>query len=144
MPDLTIAETARVLGVSERTVRRWVASRRLDAYRIGGRVRVPERALRETYAPYETTGIGAAGAGAARTRAVPVTVGESAADNPLAAWLKSGREAWRAERRKRAMETIRLIAASTKPPRDENDTAEAYVRAFRDGREYDEDGPETT
>jgi excisionase family DNA binding protein len=140
---MTIAETARALGVSERTVRRWIAGGRLGAYRVGGRVRVPERAFREVYAPYGTTAIEAAGAGSVRTQTARVTVGDSAADNPLAAWLEDGREAWRAERRKRAIETIRRIAASARPPRDENDTAETYVRAFRDGREYDEDEPES-
>ena len=141
MTDMTIADTARVLGVSERTVRRWIANGRLDVYRIGGRIRVPERALREAYVPYGAATTDAAGRGSAHNQIEPPTTGNAAADDPVAAWLKGGREAWRTGRRRRAIDTIRRIAASTKPPRDEHDTAEAYVRAFRDGREYDEDEP---
>jgi excisionase family DNA binding protein len=140
---MTISDTARVLGVSERTVRRWIASGRLDVYRIGGRIRVPERALREACGPYGAATTDAAGPGSARNQIEPPTTGDSAADDPVVAWLKGGREGWRTERRQRAVKTIRQIAASSKPPRDEYDTAEAYVRAFRDGREYDEDEPES-
>jgi len=121
MPDMTIVETARALGVSERTVRRWIAGGRLGAYRVGGRVRVPERASREAYVPYGSQPVGPeAGPSAASPWPTP---------DPAVAWL-AGPER-KAERRRRAIERIKLIAATTLPPRDENDTVEAYIREDR-------------
>jgi excisionase family DNA binding protein len=38
----TIAQIAEVLGISERTVRRWVAGKLLIAHRINGLVRISE------------------------------------------------------------------------------------------------------
>ncbi len=52
MTDMTVAEVARVCGVTERTVRRWLREGRLPALRVGGRVRIPEHAVRELAAPY--------------------------------------------------------------------------------------------
>ena len=52
MTDHDIAETARLLGVSERTVRRWLKDGRLRGYRVGRRVRIPDRAVREAAQPY--------------------------------------------------------------------------------------------
>jgi excisionase family DNA binding protein len=37
---VSLAECARALGVSERTVRRLIAKRRLPAYKVGGQWRV--------------------------------------------------------------------------------------------------------
>jgi excisionase family DNA binding protein len=42
----TIAEVAERLGVSTRTVRRWIDNRRLIAHRIDGVVRIAENDLR--------------------------------------------------------------------------------------------------
>lgn len=38
MPNLTIAEAAEAVGVSQKTVRRWIASGDLPAYRLGGKL----------------------------------------------------------------------------------------------------------
>jgi excisionase family DNA binding protein len=42
----TVTETADMLRVATRTVRRWVASRELVAHRIGRAVRIADRDLR--------------------------------------------------------------------------------------------------
>jgi excisionase family DNA binding protein len=52
MTDMTVADVARVCGVTERTVRRWLREGRLPAIRVGGRVRVSDRAVRELAASY--------------------------------------------------------------------------------------------
>ncbi len=52
MTDMTVSDVARACGVTERTVRRWLREGRLPARRVGGRVRIPERAVRELAAPY--------------------------------------------------------------------------------------------
>ncbi len=52
MTDMTVADVARVCGVTERTVRRWLREGRLPALRVGGRVRIPGHAVRELAAPY--------------------------------------------------------------------------------------------
>lgn len=39
--DLTVAETAQEIQVHPQTVYRWIAERRIRAYRIGRAVRVP-------------------------------------------------------------------------------------------------------
>lgn len=48
----TIAETAEMLRVSTRTVRRWIDSGRLVAHAIGGVVRIAESDLRAFLAVY--------------------------------------------------------------------------------------------
>ena len=53
MTDMTVAEAAVAAGVSERTMRRWIRDGRLaGCYKVGGRVRIPERAIREVAEPY--------------------------------------------------------------------------------------------
>jgi excisionase family DNA binding protein len=44
---VSLAEAARALGVSERTVRRLVAKRQLPAYKVGGQWRVDLDEVRE-------------------------------------------------------------------------------------------------
>ena len=44
---VSLAECARALGVSERTVRRLVLARRVPAYRVGGQWRVDLDEVRE-------------------------------------------------------------------------------------------------
>jgi excisionase family DNA binding protein len=45
---VSLAEAARALGVSERTVRRLIAKRQLPAYKVGGQWRVDLDEVRET------------------------------------------------------------------------------------------------
>lgn len=115
MTDYDVAETARLLGVSERTIRRWLKEGRLAGYKVGGRVRIPERAALEAVAPY----------------------GEPAEDapvDPVVAWLTDPARAAEALRRRRLAAARRMdeIRATSRPPRDETETAEALVRAVRD------------
>ena len=116
MTDHDIAETARLLGVSERTVRRWLKDGRLRGYRVGRRVRIPDRAVREAAQPY-----GSDTAGSAATPADE--------PDPLITWL-FGPERVR-ERRRRAARVMDEIRARTKPPAGPDDTAEAYLRQSR-------------
>jgi excisionase family DNA binding protein len=44
---VSLAEAARALGVSERTVRRLIAKRQLPAYKVGGQWRVDLEEVRE-------------------------------------------------------------------------------------------------
>jgi len=111
---------ARILGVTERTVRRWLRDGRLAAYKVGGRIRIPEAAIREAAAPYDSD------AAASGSDAAPA--------DPLIAWLTDpARQAearrLRLEAAARAMDEIR---AGSRPPAGPDDTAEALVRAGRD------------
>ena len=113
MPDLTVAEAARAAGVSERTMRRWIRDGRLaGCYKVGGRVRIPERAIRETAEPYgERTG----------------SVDDLAVlDSPARA-----RE-FQLRRARLAFEEIDPIVGAMKPPAGPDDTAVAYIREWRD------------
>jgi len=46
-PTRSLSEVAGAMGVSERTVRRWIKSGRLKAYKPGRDYRIPEAALRQ-------------------------------------------------------------------------------------------------
>lgn len=56
MTDMTVSDVARVCGVTERTVRRWLREGRLPATRLAGRVRIPRHAVQELAAPYGVPG----------------------------------------------------------------------------------------
>ena len=114
MPDLTVKEAATAAGVSERTMRRWIRDGRLaGCYKVGGRVRIPERAIRDAAEPYgERSG----------------TVDDpSVLDSPARA------RKFQLRRARLAFEEIDPIVASMKPPAGPNDTAVAYIREWRDG-----------
>jgi excisionase family DNA binding protein len=117
MPDMTVAEAARAAGVSERTMRRWIRDGRLaGCYKVGGRVRIPERAIREAAEPYHDT-------------TEPKTPIEdlSVLDSPVRA------RAFQLKRARLAFEEIDPIVAAMKPPAGPDDTAVAYIREWRDG-----------
>ena len=108
MPDLTVAEAARAAGVSERTMRRWIRDGRLaGCYKVGGRVRIPERAIREAAEPYED--------------------GSRPVDHPP-------RRPTDAEirRARLAFERIDRLRVRMRPPSGPDDTAVAYIREWRD------------
>lgn len=56
MMDMTVQDVARICGVTERTVRRWLREGRLPATRLAGRVWIPRHAVQELAAPYGVPG----------------------------------------------------------------------------------------
>lgn len=120
MTDHDVAGAARLLGVTERTIRRWLREGRLVAYKVGGRVRIPESAVREAAAPYGS-----------------VPEREAASADPLIAYLSdpARKEDVRRRRIEWAVRTMDEIRARSKPPSGPDDTAEALVRQVRDERD---------
>jgi excisionase family DNA binding protein len=113
MPDMTVKDAAAAAGVSERTVRRWIREGRLaGCYKVGGRVRIPQRAIREAAEPYGER------SGTIYDRAV--------LDSPARA-----RE-FQLQRARLAFKEIDPIVAAMKPPTGPDDTAVAYIREWRD------------
>jgi excisionase family DNA binding protein len=116
MPDLTVAEAARAAGVSERTMRRWIRDGRLaGCYKVGGRVRIPERAIQEAAEPY----------GATAGPKIPIDE-LSILDSPARV------RKFQLIRARLAFEEIDRIRARMKPPSGPDDTVVAYIRQGRD------------
>ncbi|HEV8697389.1 MAG TPA: helix-turn-helix domain-containing protein [Candidatus Limnocylindrales bacterium] len=116
MPDMTVKDAAVAAGVSERTIRRWIREGRLaGCYKVGGRVRIPERAIREAAEPYGE-----------QEERPPVTDDISMLDSPARA------RAFQLRRARLAFEEIDPIVAAMKPPAGPDDTAVAYIREWRD------------
>lgn len=117
MTDMDVTDAARALRVSERTVRRWLREGRLDGYRVGRRIRIPERAVRETVAPY--------GRSTPRDRgATPLDI------DPITTYLADP-ERLRA-RREAAAQVMDTIAGTSGPALTPSDSAEGLVRGVRD------------
>lgn len=125
----TAAEVAQELGVSLRTVRRWVADGRLRATRVGRSVRIPVDAYREASTPVPEAMRGTGG----RTRATR-RIGEVAADY-------SGRHldgSWPdtperlIEQRRHAAALMDRLAAKGRPATGASDTADAILDAVRE------------
>lgn len=112
MTDMTVAEAATAAGVSERTMRRWIREGRLaGCYKVGGRVRIPERAIRDAAEPY-----GASRAGDPRTFDTPRRISDA-----------------QIRRARLAFDRIDRILADGRPPSGPDDTGTAYIRELRDG-----------
>jgi excisionase family DNA binding protein len=125
---LTAAEAAARLGISLRTARRRIADGSLPSVRIGRAVRIPVAALdlpvarpagtavREAVARYSTDADEDQAAHIARWNA--------------AHWP----DTWdrMLERRRRALDTLDAIRATTKPPSGPHDTVDAILDAVRD------------
>ncbi len=113
-PYRTAAEVALELGVSLRTVRRWIAIGRLRATRVGRSVRIPVDAY----------------------RGAPL-IGEVAADY-VAAGAAGAAGVWPdtpdrlTEQRRRAAALMDRLAADGRPPSGTSDTADAILDAVRD------------
>jgi excisionase family DNA binding protein len=105
---MTVAEAAGQAGVSERTMRRWIREGRVSGcYKVGGRVRIPNRAIREAAVPY-------------------------GAPDPESAVRRGPTDA-ELLRARLAFERIDEIRARGRPSSGPDDTAEAYIREWRDG-----------
>jgi excisionase family DNA binding protein len=128
MTDLTVAEAARAAGVSERTMRRWIRDGRLaGCYKVGGRVRIPERAIRDAAEPY--------GESRHRPNALDATPAIDVWPGPTDAEIRRARLAF---------ERIDRLRTRVRSPSEPDDTAVAYIRELRDGpprweRPLDED-----
>jgi len=121
MTEMDVTDTARALGVSERTVRRWLAEGRLSGYRVGRRIRIPEHVVREAIAPY-----------GAKSR--DHTVRGPLDGDPIARYLADpGR--LRA-RREAAARVIDAIAERSGPAHTSADTAEGLIRGVRNDEEH--------
>jgi excisionase family DNA binding protein len=135
----TAAEVAADLGVSLRTVRRWIADGQLPAVRIGRSVRVP----RSAYAGVLEPAAGAAASAAAVPGAVAVPVvwrhmlrGPSPhRREPDSAAQSGGADLSPdlAEARQRAMEGMDRLVPRGRPPAGKQDTADALLEALRAG-----------
>jgi excisionase family DNA binding protein len=128
MPDLTVAEAARAAGVSERTMRRWIRDGRLaGCYKVGGRVRIPERAIREAAEPYGgSAAVGDPAVLDSATRAPAFRLRRARIDSspgPTDAEIRRARLAF---------ERIDRLRARMRPPSGADDTAVAYIRQWRD------------
>jgi excisionase family DNA binding protein len=128
-PDyLTAAEAATRLGISLRTARRRIADGSLPSVRIGRAVRIPAAALDLPLARP---------AGTAVREAVGPYVTET--DDSQAAYVaRWNAEHWpdtwerMLERRRRALDRLDAIRATTKPPSGPHDTVDAILDAVRD------------
>jgi excisionase family DNA binding protein len=129
MTELDVAQTAERLGVSERTIRRWLRDGRLVSYKVGGRIRIPERAVRDAAAPYGTRE-----AIAPRDLSGdPATAAGDAVGAPLLAMLDDPVRRAAALRRRREIAAAKMdeIAARSRPPAGPHDTVDAYIREDR-------------
>ena len=110
-PYRTAAEAASELGVSLRTVRRWVADGRLRAIRVGRSVRIPQ----DAYCPASRIGEVAA---------------DYAARGVARAWPDTPERL--TEQRRRAAALMDRLAANGRPATGAADTADAILDAVRD------------
>ena len=115
MTDMDVTDAARALGVSERTIRRWLRAGRLSGYRVGRRIRIPENAVREAVAPYGTDG--------------PPDARADAETDPILRFLRD--PARRRARREAAARVMDRIAEMAGQPKSFEDTAVGLMRAVR-------------
>lgn len=125
---LSATEAAERLGISLRTVRRRIADGSLPSVRIGRAVRIPVAALDLPVARPASTAVREA---AARH--------STDADEDRAAYIARWNAAhwpdtWERmlERRRRALDTLDAIRATTNPPSGPHDTVDAILDAVRE------------
>lgn len=120
----TAAEVADDLGVSLRTVRRWIAEGRLPAVRVGRSVRVPVGAYGEGPPTPPTP----------RTPRTQLRASEGAAAYLTAAVTSNWPDTPERlrEHRRRAAALMDRLAAEGRPPSGLSDTADAILGAVRE------------
>ncbi len=129
-PYRTATEVALDLGVSLRTVRRWVAEGKLRSIRVGRSVRIPETAYREAMPASASPATG----GTEDPQLGERSVGEVAADyggvGLEAMWPDT--PARLADQRRRAASLMDRLAARGKPASGSSDTADAILDGVRE------------
>jgi excisionase family DNA binding protein len=129
-PYRTATEVALELGVSLRTVRRWVADGRLRATRVGRSVRIPVDAYREASLPSFASAV----PGIESRSPASWRVGEVAADysggRAAATWPDTPERL--AEQRRHAAALMDRLAARGRPGSGPSDTADAILDAVRE------------
>ena len=128
-PYRTAAEVALELGVSLRTVRRWVADGRLRATRVGRSVRIPVDAYRETSLPSSPGAVSGIEGRSPASRWVGEVAADYAAGRVAATWPETPERL--AEQRRHASALMDRLAARGRPPSGLSDTADAILDTVR-------------
>lgn len=129
-PYRTATEVALELGVSLRTVRRWVADGRLRATRVGRSVRIPVDAYRDAATPSSSSAEPAIEGRSPGSRRVSEVVAGLPGERLTTAWPDTPERL--AEQRRHAATLMDRLAARGRPPSDSSDTADAILDAVRE------------
>jgi excisionase family DNA binding protein len=129
-PYRTAAEVALELGVSLRTVRRWVADGRLRATRVGRLVRIPVGAYREVSPPSSTGTVPGIEDRSLASRRVGEVAADYAARHEATTWPDTPERL--AEQRRYAAALMDRLAARGRPASGPSDTADAILDAVRE------------
>jgi excisionase family DNA binding protein len=128
-PYRTAAEVAQELGVSLRTVRRWVADGRLRVTRVGRSVRIPVDAYREA-SPAFPSGAAPGEGQAHGTRRVREVAADYSAGRVAATWPDTPERL--AEQRRHAAALMDRLAARGRSASGPSETADAILYAVRE------------
>lgn len=126
-PYRTAKEVAAELGVSLRTVRRWVADGRLNATRVGRSVRIPVGAYRGGMSPSSSGWMATASTPVRRTTE---SAGVYAPDRVTGGWPDTPERL--AEQRGNAAALMDRLAARGRPASGPGDTVDAILDAVRE------------
>lgn len=129
-PYRTAAEVALELGVSLRTVRRWVAGGRLRATRVGRSVRIPVDAYRDAAMPSSASAEPAIEGRSPGSRRVSELAAGFPGERLTTAWPDTPERL--AEQRRHAATLMDRLAARGRPPSGPSDTADAVLDAVRE------------
>ncbi len=126
----TAAEVALELGVSLRTVRRWVADGRLRATRVGRSVRIPVDAYREGSLPPLAGAMPGVHGRSSASRSIGEAAAGYSAERGVATWPDTPERL--AGQRRRAAALMDRLAARGRPASGPSETADAILDAVRD------------
>ena len=129
-PYRTATEVALELGVSLRTVRRWVADGSLRATRVGRSVRIPVDAYREASLPSSTGAVPGIEGRSPASRRVGEVAADYSAGRMAATWPDTPERL--AEQRRHAAALMDRLAARGRPASGPSDTADAILDAVRE------------
>jgi len=129
-PYRTAAEVALELGVSLRTVRRWVADGRLRATRVGRSVRIPVEAYRAGSPPSPASAVPGVEGRSPASRSIGEVAAGYSAGRMAATWPDTPERL--AEQRRHAAALMDRLAARGRPAADPSETADAILDAVRE------------